>query len=111
MNREVDPANGIEDPIERVAVNTSHPVWLIERWSKAFGSEEAERFAQANNEPAPVAFRVVNTRADEGEVLEQLRRAGGVLTRSKIANGAWRISGAGSLLSQLVSHGRGLHPG
>lgn len=102
---EVDPANGIEDPIEKIAVNTSHPVWLIERWSEAFGGEEAERFAQANNEPAPVAFRVVNTRADEAAILEQLSQAGGVLTASKIASGAWRIDGAGSLLSQLVNIG------
>ena len=102
---EVDPASGIKDPIERIAINTSHPLWLIERWSKAFGAEEAEKFAQANNEPAPVAFRVVNTRADETEILQRLREAGGVLTASKIANGAWRITGAGSLLSQLVDRG------
>ncbi len=102
---EVDPAKGIDDPIERIAVKTSHPAWLIERWSKAFGDEEAERFAHANNEPAPIAFRVVNTRADETAVLEQLSQAGGVLTRSKIATGAWRIEGAGSLLSQLVNKG------
>jgi 16S rRNA (cytosine967-C5)-methyltransferase len=102
----VDPASGIEDPIERVAVNTSHPAWLIERWSKTFGSEEAERFARSNNEPAPVAFRVVNTRANEAEILEQLRQAGGAVTRSKIASGAWRITGAGSLLSQLANTGQ-----
>jgi len=102
---EIDPSNGIEDPIERIAVNTSHPAWLIERWSKAFGPEETEKFARANNEPAPVAFRVVTTRADEAAVLEQLRQAGAVLARSKIANGAWRITGAGSLLSQLVNRG------
>jgi len=102
---DVDPANEIEDPIEKIAVNTSHPAWLIERWSKAFGGEEAERFAQANNEPAPVAFRVVNSRADEVAILEQLSQAGGVLTASKIAIGAWRIDGAGSLLSQLVNRG------
>jgi 16S rRNA (cytosine967-C5)-methyltransferase len=102
---QVDPANGINDPIERIAVNTSHPAWLIDRWSKAFGMEETEKFARANNEPAPVAFRVVSTRADEAAVLESLRQAGGVLTRSKIANGGWRITGAGSLLSQLVNRG------
>ena len=65
---EVDPASNILDPIESLAVVTSHPRWLIERWTEAFGAEEAEAFARANNEPAPVAFRVVNIRADEAEV-------------------------------------------
>lgn len=102
---EVDPAAGIEDPVERVAVDTSHPPWLIERWSNSLGREEARRFAKANNEPAPVAFRVVTTRADEAEVLTQLREAGAELTPSTIARNAWRISGASNVLSQLVSAG------
>ncbi len=101
----VDPAAGIEDPLERVAVDTSHPQWLIERWSNSFGTEEARRFAKANNEAAPVAFRVVHTRADEAEVLTQLREAGAELKSSTIARDAWRITGAGNLLSQLVGAG------
>jgi len=70
------------------------------------GREEAEAFAQANNEPAPVAFRVVKNRAEEEEVCEQLRSGGATLTASRIANGAWRVTNAGSLLSELVSQGK-----
>jgi 16S rRNA (cytosine967-C5)-methyltransferase len=102
---EVDPVSLTADPIERIAVATSHPTWLIERWTKAFGSEETEAFAHANNEPAPVAFRVVTNRADEAEVLERLRRAGASLIPSKVASRAWRITGAGSLLSELTANG------
>jgi 16S rRNA (cytosine967-C5)-methyltransferase len=39
-------------------------------------------------------------------VMEQLRRAGAVLLPSKIVNGAWRISGAGGLVSELVAEGQ-----
>lgn len=101
----VDPSNGIEDPIERMAVETSHPVWLINRWIRAFGSSEAEAFAKANNQPAPVAFRIVRTRADEGSVLSELRSAGGVVEPSRIAKDAWRINGATSALSSLAASG------
>ncbi|MEK6281644.1 MAG: 16S rRNA (cytosine(967)-C(5))-methyltransferase RsmB [Acidobacteriota bacterium] len=104
--RDVDPASWIENPIERISVNTSHPLWLIERWSKSLGSAEAEKFARANNESAPVAFRVVNTRAEESEVLEQLRLAGGNLSRSRVAHSAWRITGAPGLLAQLAAIGQ-----
>ena len=103
---EVDPASTTSDPTENIAVATSHPVWLIERWIAAFGEEEAEAFARANNEPAPVAFRVVKSRAEETEVVEQLRASGATLTPSKIAIGAWRITDAESLLSTLVSDGK-----
>lgn len=103
---EVDPTSIIHDPIERLAVATSHPPWLIERWTKAFGADEAEAFARANNEPAPVAFRVVNNRAQEVEVCERLRQAGAELVPSKVVNSAWRITGAGRLLAELVAEGQ-----
>lgn len=106
--REVDvnPALTLTDPVERIAVSTSHPPWLIERWIKALGLEEAQAFAHANNEPAPVAFRVVTNRAHELEVVDQLRQAGAMLTPSRIAAGAWRVTGAGRLLPELVAQGR-----
>ena len=103
---DVDPASNIQDPLERIAVSTSHPPWLIERWTKAFGNDEAQAFARANNEPAPIAFRVVNKRAKESEVIERLRHAGAELVPSRIESGAWRIRGAGSLLSELTATGQ-----
>jgi 16S rRNA (cytosine967-C5)-methyltransferase len=102
---EVDPTNNIHDPVERLSVATSHPVWLIERWCKAFGASETESFARANNEPAPVAFRVVNARAEEADVCARLREAGAEVVRSKIAKSAWRVTGGGSLLAELSAVG------
>jgi len=99
----VDPAEPINDPNERLAVATSHPAWLIERWIKQLGREEAEAFARSNNEPAPVAFRVVRNRAESAEVIKQLQQSGAELIPSRVANGAWRIRGAGSLFSKLVA--------
>lgn len=101
---QTDPASNINDPIERLAVVTSHPPWLIARWTKALGAEEAEAFARSNNEPAPVAFRIVHTRAQE-DVCERLRQAGAELIPSKVARNAWRLGGAGNLLAELAAAG------
>jgi 16S rRNA (cytosine967-C5)-methyltransferase len=101
----VDPAQGISDPLERLAVSTSHPAWLIERWIKAFGSEETEAFALANNQPAPIAFRVVTQRASEDEVITQLRASGAKLAPSKIAKHGWRITDSGPLFRRFVGSG------
>lgn len=103
---EYDPGTGVTDPIERLAIETSHPVWLIDRWSKALGLAETESFARANNAMPPTAFRIVLTRASEDEVLLALRQAGAELEPSRVADGAWRVSGAVPMLRELTESGR-----
>jgi 16S rRNA (cytosine967-C5)-methyltransferase len=99
------PAADITDPLERIAIQTSHPRWLMERWSKTFGGEETELMARANNDPPAVAIRVVKTLADEEGVLEKLRSAGAELVPSEIARSAWRVSGATAKLRELSERG------
>jgi 16S rRNA (cytosine967-C5)-methyltransferase len=98
---EYDPASEVSDPLERIAINTSHPRWLIERWATSFGVEATEAFARANNTVPPTSFRVVKNRANEAEVLETLKSAGATLEASKIAEGAWRVSGATAIVRGL----------
>ena len=102
----VDPTSNIEDPLELVSVMTSHPAWLIERWTKAIGAAEAEALAFANNLAAPVAFRVVNNRASEADVCESLRQAGAELIASKVAKHAWRVTGGSGVLTELAAAGK-----
>ena len=104
--REIDPAAHIDDPIERMSIVFSHPRWLIERWTEALGRTEAEKFAEANNEPAPTAFRVVVNQANEPDVLAQLKEAGADILKSQIAEHAWRISGAMDVLASLANAGK-----
>ena len=103
---EYDPAAEISDPLERIAVQTSHPAWLIDRWAKSFGVAEAEAFAEANNVVPPTAFRVVSTKTNESEVLSKLSEAGATLESSNVVQGAWRVSGATSLLRELSTAGQ-----
>ena len=96
-----DPAADVADPLERIAIQSSHPIWLIDRWATAFGLDHTESFASANNMLPPVAFRVVANRANESEVLSKLNTA----ESSDVVEGAWRISGATSLLRELSADG------
>src|SRR4030095_244917 len=99
------PSANISNPIERIAIETSHPRWLIERWSRAFGIEHTESFARANNETPVTALRVVASAGDEERVLEQLRSAGATLSRSAVTTGAWRVSGATAKARELAEIG------
>jgi 16S rRNA (cytosine967-C5)-methyltransferase len=103
-----DPAAAISDTIERLAIETSHPAWLIERWVAAFGFEEAASFARSNNESPPVTLRINASDDDERlAVLEELRAEGEVvLEPSRVAPGAWRIQGVTHSLRQLAREGR-----
>lgn len=109
-----DPATQATTELERLAINTSHPAWLVERWLKFFDASEVESFAHANNETPPVAFRINSLRANAEEVIERLRGAGVESRPSRIAPDAWRIEGAGgagggaaasSLLRALAGEG------
>ncbi len=105
-----DPTESVSDPIEKLAIETSHPLWLIERWATAWGVEEAGALARANNEPAPIAFRMTTrTIANEGEtqrIINELAAAGVEVWSSKITPGSWRVIGQRpALLRNLTSAG------
>lgn len=123
-----DPAARITDESERLAIATSHPMWLLARWVRAFGADEAEAFARANNQTPPVAFRVNEWRSENADVLARLRAGGVEVQPSEIAPGAWRVvAGTGGAAlralalegliytqdeaSQLGAHVLGAQPG
>jgi 16S rRNA (cytosine967-C5)-methyltransferase len=100
-----DPASGTEGAAEKLAIENSHPLWLIERWTGAFGFAQTAALARANNEPAPVAFRFTQRRKDASQILAELESKGAQVSPSKIAPDAWRIDGAGSTLRELARNG------
>jgi 16S rRNA (cytosine967-C5)-methyltransferase len=100
-----DPAEILNNPLERIAVETSHPLWLIERWVKAFGSDETAAFARANNVTPSLGFRVIQNRASETEIIQSLQAAGTVVVPSALAPTAWRAAGSTKALRQLAQSG------
>lgn len=102
---EYEPEAAVSDPIERIALQTSHPLWLIDRWANAFGLDEAEAFARANNQVPPTAFRVVEKHANQSRVLTKLSLGGATLESSDVVAGGWRVSGATPVLRELSAAG------
>ncbi|MDQ1560280.1 MAG: rRNA (cytosine967-C5)-methyltransferase [Pyrinomonadaceae bacterium] len=96
-----DPAADSPNELERLAISTSHPAWLVERWVSLFGAVEAESFARANNRTPPVAFRVNPSRVSVDEVIARLRAAGVEVRPSVVAAGAWRVESGGAAATQL----------
>ncbi|HKQ04300.1 MAG TPA: 16S rRNA (cytosine(967)-C(5))-methyltransferase RsmB [Blastocatellia bacterium] len=100
------PGASIDEPLERFAVETSHPRWLLGRWIAAFGEEEARHLALANNQPPPLAFRVNTRRAAVDEVIAALQSTGLRLRPSSMARDAFVVeAGQAATLAQAAESG------
>ncbi|MEP6924646.1 MAG: 16S rRNA (cytosine(967)-C(5))-methyltransferase RsmB [Pyrinomonadaceae bacterium] len=98
-----NPLESIENPVQRLAVETSHPIWLLKKWQDQFGFDETVKLARINNEAPPTAFRI--TAENKENILEELQNEGAALSESSIVSNAWRISGATQKLRAFVAAG------
>ncbi|MCI0664752.1 MAG: 16S rRNA (cytosine(967)-C(5))-methyltransferase RsmB [Acidobacteria bacterium] len=78
----------IEDPIEQLSVESSHPTWLIERWIVRFGDEETRALALANNAAPRQAFRFNTKRVTETEIRAWFESQGMIIRESSLTPGA-----------------------
>jgi 16S rRNA (cytosine967-C5)-methyltransferase len=84
-----EAGDGVGDSIERLAIEVSHPRWMIERWQHWLGQQEARELALANNMPPHIAFRVNTLRRSVEETLSLLRSEGVRFRPSELVKGAF----------------------
>lgn len=92
------------DEIDRVAVETSHPRWLIEKWIERFGFSETEKLTRANNETPPAVFRLTNKSNEQ--TVEILSKLGAEIIASKIVENAWRVTSFNQMLRLYADEGK-----
>lgn len=73
----------IDDHIERVAVETSHPTWLVTEWVQMYGEETAFRICQANVTKKPLAVRVNQLKISRDALMKRLSDDGFEVMPSK----------------------------
>ncbi|ASB89664.1 16S rRNA (cytosine(967)-C(5))-methyltransferase RsmB [Bacillus sonorensis] len=66
----------IDDPVKRLAVETSHPEWLVKEWTDAYGFEAAEQICRIHMIPPKQTIRVNKLKHDRETMLHRLREAG-----------------------------------
>jgi 16S rRNA (cytosine967-C5)-methyltransferase len=95
-----------EGPIERLSVETAHPVWLLRRWVERYGEEDARETALSGASPPRAAFRFNTRRAGESQTREWLAEHNVAIRKSELAPGAAVIeSGSLSPQSEPVREG------
>ncbi len=58
--------------VPRIALRTSHPRWLIKRWVRRLGEEEASALAEADNRIPPLTLRVNALKTTRDDLIDRL---------------------------------------
>lgn len=66
----------IEDPVEKLSIETSHPYWLVKRWSEQFGIGKTRAMCETNLLPPVQTARVNTLLTTREEILKELEEAG-----------------------------------
>ncbi len=89
-----------ESPLDALSIQTSHPTWLLERWSAQFGSDRAASIAMANNVRPRLSFRKTGKfRPEDDPKLSQY-------SRSNIAADGFVAPGMDDTLAELAASGK-----
>ncbi|GAB3793736.1 16S rRNA (cytosine(967)-C(5))-methyltransferase RsmB [Virgibacillus kimchii] len=95
----------IENELERLAVETSHPEWLVRRWVKAYGYETAKEMCEANTTYKPISVRVQPLRMSREEAISSLTEQGYQVSPSSFSPQGIIIDEGNILNSNLFKEG------
>ncbi|HEX6769155.1 MAG TPA: 16S rRNA (cytosine(967)-C(5))-methyltransferase RsmB [Candidatus Binatia bacterium] len=120
QNAKSEKERGLQSSKSNLAEEYSHPQWLVDRWLRYFGPEQAKALMLASNQKAPLVVRVNQRLTTRGELLERWQQSGIVAEPSVISPQAIRLPTGVSIealpgfaeglfqvqseASQLVSH-------
>jgi len=90
------------DENERIAIELSHPVWLVRMWREELGVGEAEALMRANNEALRTTLRAL---VDRDEAIRHLRAIGIEAEPGRFAPQSIRASAAVTLPGIVVPQG------
>ncbi|MBD8519942.1 16S rRNA (cytosine(967)-C(5))-methyltransferase RsmB [Lysinibacillus fusiformis] len=76
LRQGVPAITDIENPIERLAIETSHPIWLVQRFVDNYGLEVATGMLHENNVPPMQTVRVNITKVTVEQAIAELEAEG-----------------------------------
>lgn len=95
----------IADDMERLSVETSTPIWLVERWTNNYGYDRARSICLANKEKKPLTVRVNTQQLPTSEMKKRLTDEGFLVEFSAIIPNALQILEGNILKTDYVDLG------
>ena len=105
-DRETLALPATEDPVESLALEQSHPVWLVARWTARWGIEETRRLLSANNTEAPLVARPMHVVREQLEA--SLEAAGVHVEDAPLLRDSLVLASPIASLSELAAFKKGL---
>ncbi len=85
-----------------LAIRTSHPDWLVERWTRHYGAERAQAVCEASAQFEALSARVETQRIEPAALLARLAAEGVAAEPHPLLPGAIRVPRLGDLLSSAA---------
>lgn len=83
----------IKDPVERLSVTASLPVWLLETLNQQVGIEKTEKIAASINDAPKQSVRINRATTDQTTAIAMLESEGFTVEVSKVATDGLLVSG------------------
>lgn len=95
----------ISDPLERLAIETSHPLWLVKRWTGFYGYETTKDICHANLKKKPLSVRIQPLKITLEEAIAHLKQEGFQVKPSIFSDQGLVIEKGNILMSSLMEQG------
>ena len=95
-----------EDPVEALALEYSHPRWLVARWIARWGADETRQLMAANNREAPLVARPYHVVREQLEAM--LESAGVTVGDAPLVPDSLVLTGGVGAMTELGAFKQGL---
>lgn len=120
VRKGVPNTSEITDPIEKISIETSHPLWLVKRWADQYGPKVTKEMCETNLLKKPVSLRVNQLRISRDEAIEHLQneaitakaspyvkdgiiiQQGNILKTTLLADGLVTVQDQSSMLASII---------
>lgn len=91
IQRQGFPNFDLEDPIRRIHLLYSMPIWLVEKLVNEYGLDTTEKIAASVLTPAHMSARIQSLDKNRNELIEQLHEEGFEAVKSEMSNFGIRL--------------------
>ncbi|MED3624276.1 16S rRNA (cytosine(967)-C(5))-methyltransferase RsmB [Neobacillus thermocopriae] len=95
----------VRDPIEKLAIETSHPEWLVKRWVEQFGFEKTKAMCEVNLTAPLQTARVNLTKISRDECVTLLEKEGFQIEKSPVIPEAIKVLKGNLAFSKAFKEG------